>query len=82
MNRDNIDTTKRKEDHTKHTTDVIEFYEEGTAATSLNIATEKANSSPSILRRIINRAAWLSKKVDAMGVESTGIQRIDRKSVV
>ncbi|CAI5154422.1 BEM_HP_G0080620.mRNA.1.CDS.1 [Saccharomyces cerevisiae] len=76
MNRDNMDTTKRKEDHTKHTTDVIEFYEEGTAASSLNIATEKANSSPSILRRIINRAAWLSKKVDAMGVESTGIQRI------
>lgn len=71
-----MDTTKRKEDHTKHTTDVIEFYEEGTAASSLNIATEKANSSPSILRRIINRAAWLSKKVDAMGVESTGIQRI------
>ncbi|CAI4454082.1 CQS_1a_G0017450.mRNA.1.CDS.1 [Saccharomyces cerevisiae] len=76
MNRDNMDTTKRKEDHTKHTTDVIEFYEEGSAASSLNIATEKANSSPSILRRIINRAAWLSKKVDAMGVESTGIQRI------
>lgn len=67
---------KGKEDSTKHTTDIIEFYEEGTPASSLNLPTEDANSNASVLRRIINKAAWLSKKVDAMGVESTGIQRI------
>ncbi|QHS73159.1 Tpn1p [Saccharomyces paradoxus] len=71
-----MDTVKRKEDPTKHNTDVIEFYDEGSPASSLNIPTEKANPSPSILKRFINRATWLSKKVDAMGVESTGIQRI------
>ncbi|CAI4062600.1 hypothetical protein SUVZ_07G0710 [Saccharomyces uvarum] len=67
---------KRKADKTEHTTDTIEFYEERTPTSSLSSPPENLDSNPSLFQRIANKASWLSKKVDAMGVESTGIQRI------
>ncbi|CAI4061927.1 hypothetical protein N7582_002003 [Saccharomyces uvarum] len=69
-------SVKRKADKTEHTTDTIEFYEERTPTSSLSSPPENGDSNPSLFQRIVNKASWLSKKVDAMGVESTGIQRI------
>ncbi|CAI1984427.1 hypothetical protein SEUBUCD646_0G00940 [Saccharomyces eubayanus] len=69
-------SVKRKADKTEHTTDTIEIYEERTPTSSLNSPPENVDSNPSLFQKIVNKASWLSKKVDAMGVESTGIQRI------
>lgn len=74
---DGMETSvKRKADKTEHTTDTIEFYEDRTPTSSLSSPPENGDSNPSLFQRIVNKASWLSKKVDAMGVESTGIQRI------
>ncbi|KOG99342.1 Tpn1p [Saccharomyces eubayanus] len=69
-------SVKRKADKTEHITDTIEIYEERTPTSSLNSPPENVDSNPSLFQKIVNKASWLSKKVDAMGVESTGIQRI------